>query len=154
MSLLEKLEKIGCVLKSKQGRNRSLLQEGQVNLNGARVVFDRDIPHYSVSPKSEFVPFFENPHLKSDRMDMPRRRITAFKNPDLILLLIPDGWFNVRTKADLFTLEDYKERHQKFLRRMGEYGFIHEGDRTVSVFQELVDRECEIYEEVFSAYGA
>ena len=153
-SLLTLVGKVRSALESEQGLDRNLLQEGRGNLEGAEVVFDRDIPAYSVDRKSKsFVRYFENTPIEVDRKDMPRRRITAFRNPDRILLLITDGWFSVGTKADLLTLENYQKQHQKFLKDMGIYGFIHEGERIVSVFQELVDKECKIYEEIVSKYN-
>jgi|SRR3989344_4931862 len=152
-SLLTLVGKVRCALESEQGLDRNLLQEGRGNLEGAEVVFDRDIPAYSVDRKSKsFVRYFENTPIEVDRKDMPRRRITAFRNPDLVILLIPDGWFSVGTSAKLLSLEDYKKQHEEFLRDMGRYGFINEGDKIVSIFQELVDKECRIYEEIVSKY--
>jgi len=152
-SLLTLVGKVRSALESEQGLDRNLLQEGRGNLEGAEVVFDRDIPAYSVDRKSKsFVRYFENTPIEVDRKDMPRRRITAFRNPDLVILLIPDGWFSVGTSAKLLSLEDYKKQHEEFLRDMGRYGFINEGDKIVSIFQELVDKECRIYEEIVSKY--
>lgn len=135
------VEKVKLALDTVNNVNKNLLQEGKGNLNGAKVVFDENIPFYSAQIPRD-----------GHYIHMDPRRITAFKNPDLILILKTTGWFGVETKAELLTPENYKAKHQEFLEEITSYGFEHKNGMRVSVLQGIVDKEEDIFERVMANY--
>ncbi len=140
-NLSELVKKIGCALDSVKGSNTDLLQTGAGNLNGAEVVFDEDIPFYSAIIPGD-----------GRYIYMDKRRITAFRNPNLILILRTKNWFGVNTEAELLTPKNYTAKHQEFLEEITKYGFVHKDGMRVSVLQNIVDKEESIFERVMANY--
>ena len=117
------------------------------NLKDAKVGLDIDIPGYhSIVQRGDWFPNMRHPPLVEGNVyTMPFRRIIAFKDPDLILI--------IATKGDvLFTPSDYKQRHEAWLAEIGNYGFIRGNEISPSVLQDVVDKEIEIFEKVMANY--
>lgn len=128
------------------------LHEGTGNLERGEVILDESIPFYSVLIPNGAYHNGRYYNIGGGYYNMNRKRIIGFRNPNLIMILEAEGYFEVKTKAELLSPEDYEAKHQKFLSDLTKYGFRDSVGR-VSVLQELVDRECEIFERVMSNYS-
>lgn len=146
--------------------NREIVNVPSENLENAIVVLDREI--YFYGRKVQKGNYFPNLHTANrhpplgagKKLYMPHRRIIVLKNPNLIIKMTGDPLIykhrensnNGHAKIEIITPEDYETQHQSFLSEIGDYGFIRGGPKTISVLQELVDKECEIAEKVLSNY--